>query len=304
MEGCFRGGLRRWYGASSVPEGLFSGGLNVSDWLIAIILGLVEGITEYLPISSTGHLILFGELLSFTGDKAKTFDVVIQLGAILSVLVLYWPRFWGLLDGVSGDVAHPRRWLEPGLRGVRGLFKLGLVTLPALAVGLLFRHQIKEHLFAPLPVATALAVGAVLILLVDRGRGEGGTQEVEQITCRQSILIGCVQCLALWPGMSRSASAIIGGMLVGLTRKSAAEFSFIAAVPILGAAAMHDLFEAVQVFTADELFSVAIGFVVSFVTALAAMKWFIGIVSRWSLRPFAYYRLLVALLVAYLSLGK
>jgi undecaprenyl-diphosphatase len=153
-------------------------------------------------------------------------------------------------------------------------------------------------------VATALAVGAVLILLVDRGRGEGGTQEVEQITCRQSILIGCVQCLALWPGMSRSASAIIGGMLVGLTRKSAAEFSFIAAVPILGAAAMHDLLEAVQVFTADELFSVAIGFVVSFVTALAAMKWFIGIVSRWSLRPFAYYRLLVALLVAYLSLGK
>ena len=269
----------------------------MSDVVIAIILGVVEGLTEYLPISSTGHLILFGEALHFTGEKAKTFDVVIQLGAILSVLVLYRHRFIALFQGLRQGVCKPRTALNPGMAGLQGILKLALVSAPALSVGFIFRGQIKEHLFAPFPVAIAFAVGALLILIVDRNGKVEGQIEIDQLTCRQSFLIGCVQCLALWPGMSRSASTIIGGMLGGLSRAAAAEFSFLAAVPVLSAAALYDLSKALLIFTTKDLELVAIGFVISFVTALIAIKVFISIVSRWSLRPFAYYRLLVAAIV-------
>jgi undecaprenyl-diphosphatase len=272
----------------------------VSDTVTAVILGLVEGITEYLPISSTGHLILFGEALQFTGDKAKSFDVVIQLGAILSVLVLFRERFVGLFGDLREGLRNPDLMWQPGIYGVAGICKLAVVSLPALVLGFLFRHQIKEHLFAPLPVAIALAVGAVLILLVERSAISRQRRELEELTWQQSLLIGCVQCLALWPGMSRSASAIIGGMIAGLSRKSSAEFSFLAAVPILSVAALHDLVEMVRVFSHEDLKLVAIGFAISFVSALITMKWFIGLVSRWSLKPFAYYRIAVAALVIFL----
>ncbi len=272
----------------------------MSDTVTAVILGLVEGITEYLPISSTGHLILFGEALQFTGDKAKSFDVVIQLGAILSVLVLFRERFVGLFGDLRQAFENPGQIRQPGIYGVAGVYKLALVSLPALVIGFLFRHQIKEHLFAPLPVAIALAVGAVLILLVERSAISRQRREIEELTWQQSLLIGCVQCLALWPGMSRSASAIVGGMLAGLSRKSAAEFSFLAAVPILSVAALHDLVEVVRVFSYEDMKLVAIGFVISFVSALITMRWFIGLVSRWSLKPFAYYRIIVAALVIFL----
>ena len=272
----------------------------MSETLIAVILGIVEGITEYLPISSTGHLILFGDLLEFQGEKAKTFDVVIQLGAILSVMWLYWPRFTALLEGLGGSLKNPQSVFAPGMRGAAGLFKLGLVTGPALVLGATFGKQIKEHLFNSTSVAIALAVGAVLILIVERYGKLNGQQEADSLTLKKSIVIGCVQCLALWPGMSRSASAIIGGMVVGLSRKAAAEFSFLAAVPILAAAALHVLFKAAAVFTADDVKLVAIGFIVSFFTALLTVKWFIGMVGRWSLRPFAYYRLVVAAVVLWM----
>ncbi len=276
----------------------------MSETLIAIILGLVEGITEYLPISSTGHLILFNQALQFTGERAKNFDIVIQLGAILSVLVLYRERFLSLIPDLKEFRRNPRSCVAPGLYGVAGIVKLGLVSMPALILAFLFGKQIKHYLFAPLPVAIALAVGALLILLVERSKLVGQQRQVEQLTWQQSIVIGCVQCLALWPGMSRSASAIIGGLFVGLSRRAAAEFSFLAAVPILSAAALHDLIEAVRVFSYEDLKLVAIGFVVSFFSALVTMRWFIGIVSRWSLKPFAYYRLVVAALVVYLLLMR
>lgn len=269
----------------------------MSDAFTAIILGLVEGITEYLPISSTGHLILFGEALQFTGEKAKTFDIVIQLGAILSVLVLFRERFIGLFSDLRDFKRDPLLALQPGIFGVAGIVKLGITTLPALVVGFLLRHEIKDHLFAPFPVAMALAVGALFILIVEKRQELTDRIEIEELTFKQSFFIGCVQCMALWPGMSRSASAIIGGMLVGMSRKSAAEFSFLAAVPILTIAALHDLVEVVRVFSYEDLKLVAIGFVVSFFSALCTMTWFISLVSRWSLRPFAYYRLAVAALV-------
>jgi undecaprenyl-diphosphatase len=272
----------------------------VSETSIAIILGLVEGITEYLPISSTGHLILFNEALQFTGDRAKNFDIVIQLGAILSVLVLFRERCAALAPDGKELRLDLKTLAAPGLYGVAGIVKLGLVSTPALAVAFLFGKQIKQHLFAPLPVALALAVGALLILLVESSKHFHQQRQVEELTWKQSLVIGLVQCLALWPGMSRSASAIIGGMVVGLSRRAAAEFSFLAAVPILTIAAFHDLVEAVRVFSYDDLKLVAIGFVVSFVSALLTMRWFIGIVSRWSLRPFAYYRLIVAAIVIFL----
>ena len=268
----------------------------MSDTFIAVILGLVEGITEYLPISSTGHLILFGEALQFTGEKAKSFDVVIQLGAILSVLVLFKDRFIGLFSNFKEARRNPTLVWSSGIYGVAGIFKLALVSLPALFLGFIFRHQIKAYLFAPLPVAIALATGAVLILLVEQRDGKHH-RALEELTWQQSILIGAVQCLALWPGMSRSASAIVGGMFVGLSRKSAAEFSFLAAVPILTVAALHDLVEVVRVFSYEDLKLVAIGLVISFLSALITMRWFIRLVSTWTLKPFAYYRLGVAALV-------
>jgi len=276
----------------------------VSETLIAIILGIVEGVTEYLPISSTGHLILFGEALQFTGEKAKSFDVVIQLGAILSVLILFRERFMGLLSNISQCVARPALVLEPGIFGIAGLVKLALTTMPAVVLGFIFRRAIKEHLFAPLPVAIAFAAGAFLILFVEDTKSDLHKRDLEELTWQQSICIGFVQCLALWPGMSRSASAIIGGMWVGLSRRSAAEFSFLVAVPILTLAALHDMVEVVRVFSYQDLKLVAIGFVVSFLCALVTVRAFIGLVSRWSLRPFAYYRLAVAAVVLFLLYSK
>lgn len=268
----------------------------MSDWAIAIILGLIEGLTEFLPVSSTGHLILFGDLLGFTGEKEEKFKVIIQLGAILSVVLLYRARFVGLLSGIGGDLSRPVAWMEPGLRGVRGLMKLGLASAPALAVGFIFRHEIRRYLFSPTPVLVAFAVGAIAILIVDRGSEEDSGIEIDSLSWQQSLLIGCVQCFALWPGMSRSASTIVGGMLVGLSRRAAAEFSFLVAVPVLSAAALFELTEAFQIFLAEELAVVALGFAVSFLSAALAIKAFIGVVSRWSLRPFAWYRMLVVLL--------
>ncbi len=273
----------------------------MSETVIAIILGIVEGVTEYLPISSTGHLVLTGEALSFTGDRAKTFEVVIQLGAILSVLVLYRDRFLSLLRGFEPGAFTKNKLLEDGMFGMAGIVKLGLVSAPALVIGALFGKFIKSHLFAPLPVAAALAVGAIVILFVEGTQRTDEGQHVEELTCKQALLIGCFQCFALWPGMSRSGSAIIGGMLMGLSRRSAAEFSFLAAVPVLAAAALHDLFEAAATFSYEDLKLVGIGFGVSFITALVAVKWFIRLVSHMSLRPFAYYRLVLAALVLYLA---
>jgi undecaprenyl-diphosphatase len=259
-------------------------------------LGVVEGVTEYLPISSTGHLILFGEALQFTGDKAKSFEVIIQVGAILSVLILYKERFFALFRNL-GDTSTA---LAPGIDGLRGMVKLAATTLPALVMGALFQHTIKEKLFTPLAVALAAAFGAIVILIIEGKKTNDEGRGIEDLTLRQAIVIGCIQCFALWPGMSRSGSAIIGGMLAGLNRRAAAEYSFLAAVPVLAAAAAHDLLKALPTLDVHDAGLLAIGFVVSFVTALVTVKWFIGIVSRYSLRPFAYYRLALAALVLFL----
>ena len=259
----------------------------MTETLSAVVLGLVEGITEFLPISSTGHLILVGHLIGFTGDKADSFDIIIQLGAILAVVVLYWQRFWWL---VSPKPLHP-------FSGLRGLWLLFLTSLPASVLGLLTHKAIKIHLFGPITVAMALAVGAIMIFVVERRRGRDRYYELDEMTPTLALGIGCFQCLALWPGFSRSAATIMGGMLLGAKRSLAAEYSFIAAVPIMFAATLYDFYKNAALFSADDLGILAIGFVVSFVSALAAIKGFIVLVKRMSLAPFAWYRLALAGLV-------
>lgn len=259
----------------------------MASWYIAFILGIVEGLTEFLPISSTGHLIITGYLLDFTGPKAETFDVVIQLGAILAVVVLYWRRFVGLLR------PNP----EQRFSGPHGIWLLFLTSLPAVIVGLLFHSYIKEFLFTPYTVAVALAVGAVLIFIVEAMDKKDAVATLDEITPGLALGIGLFQCLALWPGFSRSAATIMGGMLLGAKRTVAAEYSFIAAVPIMFAATGYDFMQNYQLFGTNDLIFLLIGFVVSFLSAWLAVKGFIFLLGKLTLRPFAVYRLALAPLI-------
>lgn len=259
----------------------------MDQWIVAAILGVVEGLTEFLPISSTGHLIIAGHVLSFTGLKAETFQIVIQLGAILAVLLLYWSRFIGLL----------RPTCPEGLSGVRGLWLLFLTSLPASIVGLLAHSYIKEQLFKPVPVALALLVGAVCIFVVEALPRRAVVRNLDAITPKIALGIGFCQCLALWPGFSRSASTIMGGMLLGVERKTSAEYSFIAAVPIMFAATGYDFLQNYQLFGPNDLIVLAIGFTVSFLSAWVAIRGFIFLLGRLTLRSFALYRIALACLV-------
>ena len=263
-------------------------------WIIALILGAVEGLTEFLPVSSTGHLIIAGELLNFTGPTASVFDVAIQLGAIMAVVVMYWKRFFSLLQGVFA----PRRPDETGLTGLRGVWLLLLTTLPPAVAGLLLHSTIKA-LFSPLTVAMSLAAGAVCMLLVERlvTRRTATTLSLDDITPRLALGIGCFQCLALCPGFSRSAATIMGGMILGARRDVAAEYSFIAAVPLMIAATGYDLVKHWYLFGMDDIRLIAVGMFFSFVFAWLAVKGFISLMGKLTLRPFAYYRLLLAPLV-------
>ena len=256
----------------------------MTESLAAVVLGLVEGATEFLPVSSTGHLILVGHLIGFTGEKADSFEVIIQLGAILAVVCLYWQRFWWL---ISPKPLH-------AFSGFRGLWMLFLTSLPAGIVGLLARKYIKAHLFGPTSVALALAVGALMIFWVERRKVRDRYYTLDEMTPGLALGIGCFQCLSLWPGFSRSAATIMGGMLLGAKRGLAAEYSFIAAVPLMFAATLYDFYKSADLYTADDLGVLAIGFVVSFIAALVAVKGFIVLVKRVSLRPFAWYRLALA----------
>lgn len=260
----------------------------MDQWYIAVILGIVEGLTEFLPISSTGHLIITGHLLGFTGAKAETFEVAIQLGAILAVVILYHERFTGLLKSVPG-----RRF-----SGMRGIWLLFLTSIPASIVGLLAHSAIKS-LFNPTTVALALIVGAIMIVVVERKQRRITTKSLDDITPALAFGIGLFQCLALWPGFSRSAATIMGGMILGTQRQTAAEYSFIAAVPIMIAATGYDLLKNHDTLTQDGLIFLAIGFAVSFFTALIAIKGFIVLLKKTTLRPFAYYRLAIAPLVLF-----
>jgi len=259
----------------------------MTDWLDSIILGVVEGLTEFIPVSSTGHLILAGHLLGFEGEKAGTFEVFIQLGAILAVVFLYKERFYGLIP--SG----PRK----GLAGINGLTLLFLTTLPAVVIGGLTHGFIKSHLFNPTTVAVGLGIGGVAILLIERFLPKVKKRGVDSLDWREALSIGFFQCLALWPGVSRSGATILGGMMIGVERKTAAEYSFLAAVPVMIAATAYDLYKSLPYLQASDFTTFGIGFVVSFLTAWLSVKWFIGLLGRYNLNGFGWYRIVVALLI-------
>lgn len=259
----------------------------MNDIFSAVLLGIIEGLTEFLPVSSTGHLIIAGHLLDITGPKAATFEVVIQLGAILAVVVLYKERFWGLL--------FPKKTVR--FSGIYGLWLLFLTSLPASLLGLAVHGFIKEKLFSPATVAWALIAGALLILGVERRSPAPRCHTLDEMTPKLAIGIGLFQCLALWPGFSRSGATIMGGMLLGTSRSLAAEYSFIAAVPIMVAATGYDLLKSASLFSTNDLLFLGVGFVVSFFAAWLAVLCFIGLVRRISFRPFAWYRLFLAPLV-------
>jgi undecaprenyl-diphosphatase len=254
------------------------------DLLIAVVLGIVEGLTEFVPVSSTGHLILAGHLLDFTGARADTFQVVIQLGAILAIVVLYWRRLTGLLTFNR----------QPGFQGQRGLLLLGVTTLPALVLGAVAHGAIKEHLFSPLTVAIGLAVGGALMIVAERWLPAPSVHDLDQFRVSHALLIGLLQCLALWPGMSRSAVTLLGGMALGIDRKTAAEFSFLAALPVLTAASVFDLYQNWAMLELSDVPVFATGLVVAFGSALLAIRFFLHLLAVLSLRPFGWYRLAVA----------
>jgi undecaprenyl-diphosphatase len=261
------------------------------EWAIAIILGLVEGITEFIPVSSTGHLILAGHLLNFEGDRAATFEIFIQLGAILAIVALYFKRLLRLIP-TSLDIGP-----EQGFTGLRGLMLLATTSLPAFIVALVALDFIKAELFTPATVAMGLAVGGIAILVIEPRVPPTTRHGLDSITWRDAILVGVFQCLALWPGMSRAAMTILGGMIVGLDRKTAAKYSFFAAMPALLVGSLFDVIQSLDVLQASDIPIFGIGFVVAFISALFAVRYFMNLLAKNNLQPFGWYRLIIAGLV-------
>jgi len=261
------------------------------DLFGAALLGVVEALTEFLPVSSTGHLILAGELIGFQGPPGKVFEVVIQVGAILAVVVVYWRRFWDVLIGLGRDPAA-NRFVTAVL----------LAFLPAAVIGALLHGYIKAFLFTPLVVAIAMIAGGIAILVIERNRPVPSVNQIEQFTPKLALIIGLIQCVAMIPGVSRSGATILGALLMGVTRKTAAEFSFFLAVPTLAGAALYDVYKSRAVLSMDGLELIAVGFLAAFIVSLWVIHWFVGFVSRHGFGPFAWYRIIVGgvLLIALL----
>ena len=264
------------------------------ETLVAVILGIVQGLTEFLPVSSSGHLIITNALIGEDSLRIKTFEVVIQLGSILAVVLLYRQRFRALLwPGAVRTGGAP----SGNFAGVHGIFLLFLTCLPATVLGALCHDIIKEDLFNPSSVALALVVGGIAMLLVERRQSPPSVASLDGITPRMALGIGLCQCFALWPGFSRSASTIMGGMLLGARRDVAAEYSFIAAVPIMFAATGYDLYQSLDILKLSDIPFFLLGMAVSLIVALFAIKVFVGLVGRITLKPFAWYRLAIAPIV-------
>jgi undecaprenyl-diphosphatase len=253
----------------------------VHDQLIAIILGIVEGLTEFVPVSSTGHLIVFGHLLGFTGDRADAFEVFIQLGAILAVTVIFRERIKSILTFGPGE----------GAQGRSGFILVAITTIPGLIAGALLNSPIKDHLFSPGTVAVGWAIGGGVILLVERFLPPVRVVGLNKIRGRHALIIGLCQCFALWPGMSRSASTMSAGMLLGIDRKTAAEYSFLAALPLIGAASLYSLYDNRHIIRASDIPMFATGFIVAFIVGWLAVRFFLRLLSSWTLVPFGWYRI-------------
>lgn len=295
--------------------------------LKAIVMGVVEGLTEFLPISSTGHLILVGNLLNFDDARAKLFDVVIQFGAILAVCWEFQKKIGTTVGGLTRrDDVHSRRFA----------WNVVIACLPAVVLGLLFGGLIKEYLFSPVPVALAAVIGGFVILWVERRarrngplamtaengirvdhivvtpggsaheaahHGSARVHSLEALRWTDALKVGFAQCLALIPGTSRSGATIIGGMLFGLERKVATEFSFFLAIPIIFGASAHDLYKARHSLQADDLGLLLIGLIAALVSALVCVRWLLRFISNHDFTVFAYYRIVFGLVILVAAYG-
>jgi undecaprenyl-diphosphatase len=264
----------------------------------AAIMGVVEGLTEFLPISSTGHLILAGALLGFDDDKAKVFDIAIQTGAIFAVILVYWQKIRDTLIALPSQKQAQQFALN-----------VLIAFLPAVVLGLLFGKAIKAHLFTPTIVATTFIVGGFIILWAERRQAAGGNavrvDDVDQMTAMDALKVGLVQCLAMIPGTSRSGATIIGGMLLGLSRKAATDFSFYLAIPTLIGAGVYSLYKERALLSMADVPMFAVGLVVSFISAWLCIRWLLRFIATHSFNGFAYYRIafgLVVLLTAWTGL--
>lgn len=277
-------------------------------WFIikAIIIGIVEGITEFLPVSSTGHMIIVEDLIKFkegvmpaslyTKQYIDAFTMIIQLGAILAIVVLYWGKIKKSFENFTPS--KPKS-------GFKFWLNIAVAAVPAGILGLKFHSKINEKLFNPGSVTAALIVGAIWMLYAEkRYRGKFTTRDIDDVTIKQAFIIGCFQCLALWPGMSRSASTIIGAWIVGLSTVAAAEFSFFLALPVMFGLTLKSLVFDINIFTLGSMhiIGLTVGFIVSFIVALIVVDKFITFLKKKPMRVFAIYRILLGIVLIILSL--
>ena len=267
------------------------------QYLQATILGIVEGFTEFLPISSTGHLILVNQWLGYASgfDKKFTllFDIVIQLGAILAVLVYFWKRLWPFTKDSIANKKILNIW-----------YKTIIGVLPAIIIGALFASKIEEKLFNPWTVAVALFIGGLVILIVEKKYRQPKITSIDNLGFKTAFFIGLIQCLSMIPGTSRSGATIIGALILGASRAVAAEFSFFLAIPTMIAASAYSLFKYRALISSDHATILLIGFIVSFIVALAVIKFFMNYVQKNNFKIFGYYRIVLGIIIVAYFLMK
>lgn len=267
----------------------------MGDTMIAIILGIVEGVTEYLPVSSTGHMILVGDWLGFDGPRASVFEVFIQLGAILSILLIYKEKFIRMCYQYRcWHLFKRENWFRNDTGLTLAHVAAGIV--PVMIIGFFAHHAIKTYLFSPGTVIIGLIVGGLFMLAAERVGLRTVCNDVEKMTIMQAFLVGAFQVFALWPGFSRSGSTISGGLFLGLSRKTVADFSFIIAVPVMIIACFYDLIKSWKFLNGSDLWMIFVGFVTAFIVAYISVLWFLKFLNKSSLASFAYYRFVVALI--------
>lgn len=255
-------------------------------------MGLVEGLTEFLPISSTGHLVMMETLLDFKGPPGKVFEISIQLGAILAICCLYRDKLLNTVKNLPSSHTEQR-------------FAANIIAafLPAMVLGVLFHKTITEHLFSVPVVATTLFIGGIIILAIEKWKPAPVIHSLDNLPLKRALLIGICQAIAMIPGVSRSGATIMGALVLGLERKAAAEFSFFLAIPTMFAATAYSLLKAYKEFNSNDLALIGVGFVTAFVTALLVVKWFVGFISRHGFTVFAWYRIILGgVLLAYLAI--
>jgi len=265
----------------------------MDNYLIATILGIIEGFTEFLPISSTGHLILVNQFLSFDKNFTFLFDIVIQLGAILAVVVLFWKRLWPFTKDKIKNKETINIW-----------YKTGIGVLPAIILGALFASNIEEKLFNPWTVAITLLLGGLIILFVEKNNKSPKINSISDLGIKTVLFIGLIQCLSMIPGTSRSGATIIGALLLGANRVVATEFSFFLAIPTMILASSWSLFKYHTLLSAYHLPILAIGFVVSFIVALIVIRFFIEYIQKNNFKIFGYYRIILGIIIIIYSLIK